>query len=123
MNISKVWAALTNLTKSPNTWAVKQTFSGYTALGGTAIKVKKLTGTTDAVAGNTVSVAHGVTLAKIISLAVFVNDGTTLYAASSPAAADEFSFTADATNVNVINGAAAVSILAQPFVATLIYEE
>lgn len=123
MNISKVWATLTNLTKSPNTWTAKQTFNNYTVLGDAAIKVKKLTGTTDAAAGNTVTVAHGVTLGKIISLSGGVNDGTTLYCPSSPAAADEFSLTADATNVSVTNGAAATTILNQPFVLTLIYEE
>lgn len=87
------------------------------------IRVVKVTGTTDAAAGNTVSVAHGVTLAKIILLSVSVSDGTTLFAASSPVAADEFSFTADATNVNVTNGAAATTILAQAFTALIVIEE
>lgn len=122
-SLSHIQSVLANLFKAQHTWTAKQSFSGYTLLGESSVKVKTLTGTTDAVAGNTVSVAHGVTLAKIISLCVLVNDGTTMYAPSSPTATEEFSFTADATNVNVINGVAAVTILSQPFVITVIYEE
>jgi hypothetical protein len=106
-----------------NTWSAKQTFSDYTALGDASIKIKKVTGTTDALAAGVATVAHGVTLAKIISLWVGVNDGTTLYAPSSDVAANLFTYTADATNVTVTNGALATTILSQPFTATIIYEE
>lgn len=116
-------AFLIELLADPHTWAAKQTFSAYTVLGDASIKVKKLAGTTDAVAGNTVSIAHGVTLAKIISVTGLVNDGTVMFFPCSPTAADEFSLTADATNVNVINGATATTILAQPFTITVVYEE
>lgn len=123
MSLSHLQAVLANLFKVSHEWGGKQTFNNYTVLGDAAIKVKKLTGTTDAAAGNTVTVAHGVTLGKIISLSGGVNDGTDFFCPCSPVAADEFSLTADATNVSVTNGAAATTILNQPFVLTLIYEE
>jgi hypothetical protein len=104
-----------------HTWADKQTFNDYTVLGDASVKVKKLTGTTDAVAGNTASVAHGIDPDSIISITAVVNDGTTVYCPCSPVAADEYSITADATDVNVTNGASATTILARPFVVTVIY--
>jgi hypothetical protein len=86
-------------------------------------KVLTLTGTTDAVAGNTVSVAHGIDFNKIISITGIVNDATTIFCPCSPTVTDLFSLTADAVNVNLTNGAAATAILAQPFVITIIYGE
>lgn len=116
-------AALAAIYGVAHTWSAKQTFSTYTVLGDASVKVKKLTGTTDALASGVATVAHGVTLAKIISVWVGVNDGTTLYAPSSDVAANLFVYTTDATNVSIINGAAATAILSQPFVVTIIYEE
>jgi len=116
-------AALAAIYSAAHTWSAKQTFSGYTVLGDASIKIKKVTGTTAALASGVSSVAHGVTLAKIISLTVSVNNGTTLFAASSLVATDIFIYTADATNINVINGGLATTVLNQPFTATIIYEE
>ena len=50
------------------------TLNGFTKLGSDApgIKLKKLTGTTGATEGNTTSIAHGLTLSKIIGLNVLV---------------------------------------------------
>jgi hypothetical protein len=93
--------------------------NSISALGGNNIKT--LRGTTGAAAGNTVSVAHGIDPAKIISLTAVVNDGTTVYCPCSPVAADEYSITADVADVKVTNGAAATTILAQLFVVTVIY--
>lgn len=117
--LEKVFAVLLT---TEHTWTEKQTFDNYTVLGETSVKVKTVSGTTDAIAGNTVSVAHGVDFTKIISLWVGVNDGTTLFAPSGPDA-DLFTYTADATNVNVTTGLSATTVLDQPFVATIVYEE
>lgn len=129
ISTQKIFAKLATLAKATislavaNTWAAKQTFNDYTVLGDASIKVKKLVGTTDAMAGNTASVAHGVTLAKIISLTAQVSDGTTLWPPCSATVTQNFEFTADATNVNVTTGLGATVILSQPFTITLIYEE
>ena len=49
------------------------TVNGYTDLGGgPAIKMKKLTGTTPAVEGNSVNIAHGLTGSKILAVDVLV---------------------------------------------------
>lgn len=93
--------------------------NSISALGGNNIKT--LTGTTGAAAGDTVSVAHKIDFTKIISLTAVVNDETTVFCPCSPVAADEYSITADATNVSVTNGASATTILAQPFTITIIY--
>lgn len=122
-SIAKVYAELSMLVKQPNIWLKKQTFSGYTNLGGVPVKLLKLTGTTDAVAGMTASVAHGLTASKILSVSAQVTAGGTIYMPGDMAATEAFAVTADATNINVINGPLAVTTLAQPFTILIIHEE
>lgn len=129
MSSGKLWAAVVALGRrtvslaSANTWSGKQSFTAYTDLGGASIKLLKLTGTTDALVGGTVSVAHGVTASKILAIDVLVDASGTLIPPNAPLVADEYSVTADVTNVNVINGAAAVTILSQPFTILITHEE
>ncbi len=114
---------ITALLRRNNVWTGINEFTNFTALGGPAIKVLKFEGTTGVAAGDTVSIPHGLLdFTKIISLTGTVNDGTTGFVASDPDGANLFSLTYDATNINVVNGAAATAILAQPFAATVIVE-
>ena len=129
MSTGKLWASLVALGRrtvslgAANTWSAKQTFTDYTDLGGVAIKLTKLSGSTDALAGGTASVAHGLTLAKVLAVDVLVDASGTVFPPNAPAGADAYSVTVDATNVNVINGAAAVTILSQPFTILITHEE
>jgi hypothetical protein len=109
-----------------NTWTQKQTFSNYTVLGaGPAIKTKKITGTTAATQGAAVGVAHGLTLAKILSVSVFVNIvGRSVPPGFVGIAGEEYSTATGTLNVNLYNSAAnSINILSQPFTALIIYEE
>lgn len=117
--LEKVFAVLFT---TEHTWTEKQTFDNYTVLGVSSVKVKTVSGATDAIAGNTASVAHGEDFTKIISVWVGVNDGATLFTQGG-ADADWFSVTVDATDINVTTGLLATSVLDQPFVATIVYEE
>ncbi len=55
-------------------WSGTRETSGFTKLGDVApaIKLKKLTGTTGATEGDTTTIVHGLTLAKIIGMNVLV---------------------------------------------------
>lgn len=119
VRVAKLFAARFGVA---GTWTAKQTFQNYTVLGDATIKVKSLTGTTDAVAGNSVNIAHGVTLGKIISIVCLVEAGSVIYPPNS-GVTELFTFTADSTNLIVTNGAAATTTLNSPIRATVIYEE
>ncbi len=100
--------------------------NGYTQLGSDApkIKIKKLTGTTGATVGSVVSVAHGLTLSKIISLMGIVQTGT--YAIPPDKTLDAnylYDIWADGTNVNLRLGGTASAAVSKPFTITVIYEE
>ncbi len=82
LNISSANAALyspdgskyLNITNAASTFIGAMTVNGFTKIGSTApaIKMKKLTGTTPAVEGNSVTIAHGLTGSKILAVDVLV---------------------------------------------------
>lgn len=104
---------------------------GYTKLGGATtgtpnIKMKKVTGTTGATEGSATTIAHGLTVGKIISIDVIV-----FYSASAfvPAhytqnAGYQFDYDIGSGNINVANHATnSENILSKSVVCTIIYEE
>ena len=82
LNISSANAALyspdgskyLNITNAASTFIGNMTVNAFTKLGSAApsIKMKKLTGTTPAVEGNSVTIAHGLTGSKILAVDVLV---------------------------------------------------
>ena len=96
-------------------------------LGSNAPKVKmlKLTGTTAATQGASVSIAHGLVSTKILSVVVLVEyaAGNFIPASYSNGAGYEFNFNYN-TNINVINLAGnSANILGKPFKVLITYEE
>lgn len=89
---------------------------------GVFVRAKKLTGTTGPAAGDTVTIAHRVNGERIDGIQVMVLAGGVLYPPSTPDPATEFTFTADATGINITNGASATTILGQPLKIVLLYE-
>lgn len=106
--------------------------SGFTKLGESspAIKVKKLTGTTAAVEGGSATVAHGLTVSKIVSIAPLVNSSRGGFGIRVPPGkqqlADEESYDmlVDPTNVFInLHATASANILSQAFTVFITYEE
>ena len=102
--------------------------NGYTQLGSNApkIKIKKLTGTTNAAEGGTTTIAHGVTSSKIISMTTLVFN--TAVAALPPEwlAAPGYQYHAnfDVTLIYIENHTTnSEQILSKPIVVTILYEE
>lgn len=118
-------------TNAAVTIPLKVTHSGYTLLGASspALQCKKLTGTTGAAQGNLVTVAHGLTGAKILGLDVAVansaNNGILPNIASLGGSAGfEYSVWWDGTNVSLYNSAAnSANILSKAFTVLITYEE
>jgi hypothetical protein len=122
------WANLkATLLATAMTWTGNQTFSGFTVLGaGPAIKMKKLTGTTGAAEGNEVSVAHGLTGAKIVSITAKVTFATNSGIAQehTGTAGYQYHLSHDATNVYIKNHATnSENILSKALVILITYEE
>jgi hypothetical protein len=119
--------SLTSLLAMANTWTAKQTFSNYTVLGaGPAIKMKKLTGTTDAAEGGDTVVAHGLTGSKILSVSVTVDrgDGWFFPPEHTFNAEHQYSVVFSDSSVVVANSAAnSANILSKPFTVLITYEE
>jgi hypothetical protein len=107
--------------------ATKLEVNGYTKLGNDApaIKMKKLTGTTASIEGNSQIVAHGLNWLKIISISVIVQDDTEYVGPSfENAPGFAFDYGANATYVYVVNRfGASASILSKPFKVLIFYEE
>jgi hypothetical protein len=100
----------------------------FTKLGSDApaIKMKKLTGTTANVQGGAVTVAHGLTATKILSISVRVHhpSGESVPPEYSNAGGYQFSFYNNSVNVAVLNSASnSASILSKPFTVLITYEE
>lgn len=100
---------------------------GYTCLGdgSPAIKIKKLTTTpTGIVEGGTVSLAHGLTLSKIISVTSLVGPATIKVHPNMTDAGYQYQWYVDGTNVTIqFHATNSESIINQPIVVTIIYEE
>ena len=102
--------------------------NGYTKLGSNAPKVKmiKLTGTTSASQGGSVSIAHGLTSSKILSVTILAEYSAGRYVnpRHSFNAGYEFDFRVDPTNVVVYNSAAnSTNVLSVPVKIMILYEE
>jgi hypothetical protein len=104
------------------------TNAGYIQLGSDApnIKMKKLTGTTNAAEGGTASLSHGLTLSKIISVTcqVINTAGVWLPPAHTSNPGNQYDFTIDTTTINIYNHATnSENILSKPIVITIFFEE
>lgn len=133
---------------SSNTWSGSNTFTaqgaggtaissatitsnyttGFTQLGSTApkIKVKKVTGTTNANQNAGASIAHGLTASKIISGVCVVWISADQYMASGYTffAGYNFSYDVDSADIHLYNSNAnSGNILSKPITCTFIYEE
>ncbi|MFL5765674.1 MAG: hypothetical protein ACJ77K_17140 [Bacteroidia bacterium] len=101
--------------------------NGYTMLGSNAPQVKmlKLTGTTSSVQGGAVNTAHGLTLAKILSVNVLVDYGGGVIPPSYKGSTGyEFNVYVTGTDVVVWNQTAnSVNILSRPFRILITYEQ
>jgi hypothetical protein len=120
--------SLSSLLALANTWTAKQTFSNYTELGesGPAIKMKKLTGTTDSAEGGDTVVAHGLDGAKILDISVTVDrgDGWFFPPEHTFNAEHQYSVAFSDSNVSVVNSAAnSANILSKSFTVLITYEE
>lgn len=100
---------------------------GYTGLGesGPAIKLKKLAGTTSGAQGGVVSIAHGLTKTKIVSVDILVNDGGSLLPPNMiDAPGYRYSFFVGDTHINIRNASAdSVNILSKSLTVLVTYEE
>lgn len=100
---------------------------GYTKLGATApsIKVLKLTGNTAAAQGTYATATHGLTLAKILSVEVFVSPSATVKHTRgwTAYAGHQFDFYVDNTVVQILNITGnSGSILSKPYTVLITYE-
>lgn len=119
----------TQLNQVGGTWTEKQTFSNYTVLGaGPAIKMKKLTGTTNSAQGANAAVAHGLTDAKIISFQTLVTHVASpvakVHAGYTATTGYEFNESLNDGNIVIENAAGnSANILSKPFTVLITYEE
>ncbi len=106
--------------------------SGYTRLGEIAnaaptIKLKKLTGTSNVAADASVSVAHGLTATKIISINILMDGSPTLVSVPPSytyTAGYEYQYHVTSTDIVVINTASnSANVLGKAFTILITYEE
>jgi hypothetical protein len=119
--------SLSALLALANTWSEKQTFSNYTVLGaGPAIKMKKLTGTTDAAQGGSTTVGHGLDGSKILDISVVVDRGDGVFFPPEHTfnAGHQYSAAFSDSVVAIDNSAAnSSSLLSKAFTVLITYEE
>ncbi|RYU97329.1 hypothetical protein [Emticicia agri] len=101
---------------------------GFSKLGSSApaIKVLKLTGTTAATQGTYTSIAHGLSLSKILSVEVFVSVSATVKHGRGWTAygGHQFDFYIDSTVIQILNIAGnSSSILSKPYTVLITYEQ
>jgi hypothetical protein len=97
---------------------------GTRATGHPAIKIKQLTGTTAATQGGVVSIAHGVTASKIISISALVEYGTSSYVTQSHqfSAGYYFDISTSSGTINIANSpTSSAAILSKPVKIIVIY--
>lgn len=104
------------------------THTGFTKLGNSApsIKVLKLTGTTASTQGGQVTISHGLTSSKILSLTVLVEHSTGLFIHHSftDLSGYNFNFAVGTASIIVYNNAtSSSSILNKPIKIMITYEE
>ncbi len=102
--------------------------NGFTKLGTTApaVKMIKLTGTTNAAQGSSTSMAHGLTSSKILAVNVLVeySAGNSVPPSYTASVGYEFDYFISGTNITVINKLSNSSlILSKPIRVLVTYEE
>jgi hypothetical protein len=107
-----------------------QHIGGFTSLGGVpsghpAIKMKVLEGTTAATLGGVVSIPHGLTVSKIVSVTALVSfQGEWMCHSYQHNPNYEFDFIVGNTSVSIANSLTnSAGVLSRPFVATIFYKE
>jgi hypothetical protein len=100
---------------------------GTRATGHPAIKIKQLTGTTAATEGGVASIAHGLTVSKIVSVTVLVNQSENAFVLSGYSTqfvGHHFSVALSIANIQIINHPTdSENILLKPVKITVIYTE
>lgn len=100
--------------------------NGFSNLGdgAPAIKMKKLTGTTSSSATGSVSIPHGLTGTKILSIDVLVeySSGDYIPPSYTPGTGFEYSYYLSGSNINILNISGA-SILSKPIKIIVTYEQ
>lgn len=104
------------------------THSGFTKLGNSApaVKILKLTGTTSSSQGGLVSITHGLTSSKILSVTVLVEHSAGLFIHHSYTDQNgyNFNYAIGATGIVVYNVASSsINILSKPIKIMVTYEE
>lgn len=122
----EILAGLTNVTQNGNKNAGAVTFAAQTPMiGNLTIGMKRVTGNTNAAQGASVSVAHGLTPAKILSIQALVFHTATQAVADgfTFAAGYEFNASLNVGNIDVSNKAAnSANILNKAFVILITYD-
>lgn len=102
-------------------------FTGFVSIGESSpsIKTKKITGTTNSSQGQQVSVAHGLTLSKIIAInCIVTNSSGAKVPQNMKDGVNHYFVHADSSDLIVGNAANESSlVVSRPFVAFIIYEE
>jgi hypothetical protein len=100
---------------------------GTRATGHPAIKIKQLTGTTAATEGGIASIAHGLTVSKIVSVTVLVNHSANAFVCSgyqTQYVGLNFSISISAVDIQIVNHPTdSENILSKPVTITVIYTE
>ena len=100
----------------------------YTKLGSgaPAIKMKKLTDTTGATEGSNTSIAHGLTISKVLGCQVFVNNAAGAKIPPAYIGATEYQYNAfiDVSDVHImLSGSNSGNILSKLITVLITYEE
>lgn len=102
--------------------------NGFTELGGTgapSIKMKKLTGTANALSGGVVDIPHGLTTDKILDVSVLVASATNTAVGPEYTNANSWNYKVfiTSTDIRIFNGSAASQIYGKPIRILITYEE
>lgn len=102
--------------------------NGFTKMGTTApaVKMMKLTGTTNAVQGSSVSLTHGLTGTKILAVNILVEyvSGSSVPPSYTASAGYEYDYYINGGNLVIINKTSnSANILSKPIRALVTYEE
>lgn len=110
-----------------NIFTVNQTINGFTKLGSDApkLKIKKLTGTTGATEGSTITILHGTSKSKILGVTILVDDGNILRPVNYTAIPEyEYNYYISATDVAIrLSATNSGNILNKAATILLTYEE
>lgn len=110
------------------TFSDRLTVNDFTKLGSVApaIKMKKLAGTTGATEGSNTSIAHGLTISKVLGCQVFVNNAAGAKIPPAYIGATEYQYNAfiDASDVHImLSGSNSGNLLNKTITVLITYEE